>query len=498
MYSRSTIFAFLTLVALTSASCICRRELSPTLPPPQNLPNSAQQFTSIFLNLSANVGAIAHQFTMLTGAMFEANAVFHGKAQLTSVKVPVPPQLTDDEAVAYAAYAALTRILSTLPQELVALEQLVVDILGLADKQLLTDFGMPIAEAVETKFPLRDSPPPYTPPNAPSLTSDAMCNVITDPDGWQPICVTPSSGGECVIQMASGREFFNASLVAKDGVQMVDQLIADTPPPPTFDMDFSVLPSKNNEFTNQYRAILRQFGMLNDRRKAIAAGFFGDATILVHRLTLDEVVSRGLNLEMSLRALFTVSAAVRDGTVGSSTVKLTYSLIRPLTLLQCGFRGEMITSWKEPYQGVQTFNNTEETPWRNYIDGPTSSPSYVSGLSTVAGAASQALKRLFTSPVGANCIVVKEGQNIFEPRIVEGDEGFIAGVTDVPNSGSRTVGYSPAEDTTICWSTFQKFGFFMAKSRVFGGVHTPIETREGLRLGRKAANMVFNFLKAKG
>lgn len=453
---------------------------------------------SIFLNLSTYVPDIAQNSAVLTGAMFEARALFHRKPQLTLVTVPIPPELTDDDAVAYAGYAVLFRIFSTSPRQLAMLEQ-VAGSLGFSDRELLMDFGMPIARAVEAKFPLREPLPPYTPPNMPSLSEDARCDVITDPDGWQPICVVPSSGGECVTQEVPLRGYFNGSLISKDGARMADQLIADTPPPPMFDMDYSVLPSKDNDFTKEYRAVLRQFAMLNDRRKAIAAELFPNAVILVQTLALDEVVSRGLNLEMSVRALFTVSAAVRDSFVGFSTVKLIYSLIRPVTLLQCGFRGETITSWKGPYLGVQTFNNTEETPWRNYIRPMAPHPTYVSGHSTIAGAATQALKRLFgSSSRGANCIIVKEGESMFEPRIDEGEEGFIAGLTNVPNSGSRTVGYSPAEDITICWSSFQRYGFLMAKSRVFGGVHIPIDTTEGLKLGRKAANMVVNFLKTKG
>lgn len=38
-----------------------------------------------------------------------------------------------------------------------------------------------------------------------------------------------------------------------------------------------------------------------------------------------------------------------------------------------------------------------------------------------------------------------------EPKIRANQAGFVAGVTDVPNRGPRTVGFSPAQDVVMCW-----------------------------------------------
>ena len=47
------------------------------------------------------------------------------------------------------------------------------------------------------------------------------------------------------------------------------------------------------------------------------------------------------------------------------------------------------------------------------------------------------------------------GTSVTEPRIVQGQPGYIAGVTDVPNSGPETVGYAPAQ-VCCCYSAMQQ------------------------------------------
>ncbi len=119
--------------------------------------------------------------------------------------------------------------------------------------------------------------------------------------------------------------------------------------------------------------------------------------------------------------------------------------------------------------------------------------------------------------------------------------GYIANVTDVPNSGPETVGYSPVSDITLSWSTWTEaanqvqhslkrytiyqdypkqtnkqttlhcfLGLLFSRcccwlivclrllhiqagvSRLYGGIHTKADNMDGLSVGTKVGIKVFN------
>jgi hypothetical protein len=41
--------------------------------------------------------------------------------------------------------------------------------------------------------------------------------------------------------------------------------------------------------------------------------------------------------------------------------------------------------------------------------------------------------------------IFEPGTSLLEPRRLQGEPGFVAGLTDVPNSGPTTVGFVPAQ-----------------------------------------------------
>lgn len=488
--------AVLSFVVAVSSSCTCNKQIS-TPPVLDSSSNIALQLVALLISIGPDVSQSPQQFALLTGSMFEANAILSGKRRLTSAEINLPSDVSTEVAVAYAGYAALTRAFVLNPGKVAAIDTALAD-LGFPDKGLRDSIGAPIAAAFDRKFPQNFPPPPYTPPNRPSFSEDATCEIVTDPDGWQPLCLKPPGGGRCIPQMVPFRQLFNASLIFTDGSKEVDKLINIVPSPGTFDMELDKFPDENTPFTRDYKATLRTYRNLSDRKKIIAEVFAPNTVTAVHTIAVDEIATRGLTLEKSIRILFTLSAAVRDSFIGSSTVKLIYSTVRPITVFHCGYEGRTIVSWKGPYLGTQSFTNTKAMPWRPYLLTPPF-PGYVSGHTTVAGSAAQVLTKYFgRSPKGANCFVVKEGESETEPRIGPGEEGFIPGVTDVPNRGARTVGYVPAKEETICWSNFRAYARLVSASRIFGGVHTPLENIFGLKLGRNAANRVFNFVKTRG
>lgn len=50
-----------------------------------------------------------------------------------------------------------------------------------------------------------------------------------------------------------------------------------------------------------------------------------------------------------------------------------------------------------------------------------------------------------------NCYKTPRGFSTVEPRITAGQPGYVAGVTNRPNRGPKTVGFSPARDHVMCW-----------------------------------------------
>ena len=93
----------------------------------------------------------------------------------------------------------------------------------------------------------------------------------------------------------------------------------------------------------------------------------------------------------------------------------------------------------------------------------------------------------------SNCATQKEGMSKYEPRILKGSFGYMSGITDVPNSGARTVGYSPASDLQICWNSFEQYTTMLAASREYGGIHIPRDNWIGVELGKTIGRAVVKF-----
>lgn len=150
-------------------------------------------------------------------------------------------------------------------------------------------------------------------------------------------------------------------------------------------------------------------------------------------------------------------------------------------------------AWKGPYQGVGLRSAATWQPYQQdtFITPPFAA--YVSGHSTFSAAAGEALKLYFGGDgfVGPKCTSFQEGSSAFEKKITAGQPGFIAGVTDVPNQGKETVGYSPRSQVTLCWDTFSDAAFQASESRIYGGIHVRADADDGIALGRQIGRAVF-------
>lgn len=491
--------SFLLLVSfprVLRARCTCNDALDGA-PEPATLSNTPQQVAAILIKLIPGTMGLPHHLAIVNGAMFDAFADKRDFPRLTAASPDIPPRVSAEKLAGYAGYAAMRNIFTMLnPDKVPLLDKAMRDI-GLVNVNLRDNVASQYAKAVAMRFPLNMPPPPYTAPNPPStLPGNAQCSNIGDSDGWQALC-TPSPDGGCIPQQVPILGLNNASLIHRNGARDVENLISFVPAPPTYSGPLRRVPIREDtkDFFDPYRQVLVASRNLNDEDKIIAEVFSPNAALGVLTIALNEASKRKLNADDTRALLFAVTASTRDALVGSTTIKLRYSTIRPVSLIQCAFLGQDIRAWAGPYKGVKSFKNTGQTRWRSYIQTPPF-PGYISGHTSVAGAGAEVLRMFFKggTPKAANCFIRMAGESLTEPRIRAGEAGHIAGVTDVPSRGFKTMGFSPAKQVTVCWRTFEEYAKLEARSRLKGGVHTPVENRLGLQLGRKTGRRTFRFV----
>lgn len=428
-----------------------------------------------------------HKMAMLFSSMYEALAAGTASKQLTAARVSAAP------APAAAGLEALRRFMMMEPpkQPLLMSRAVTLKLRVGGDAA-----AAKLVSAVLMKHPL--TPPAvasFKPINAPSKTADADCGALRAGDKWQAQCLSMMPGKPCMAQKPPFVPLFNASLVSYAGARAAASLTASIQPGPTYDGMLSDLPvSGGGVFAEEHRHTLRTSGQIGDREKFIAEYFMPNAALQVARVALQEAVARKLPVDASIRLLFAATSAARDAVVGGVYIKLTQQTVRPLTVLQCAWAGERIEAWAGPYQGVRALGAQR---WKPYLQTPPF-PGYVSGHSAVFAAGAVVLRRMLGEDVlrGANCATRKKGMSMVEPMIRRGEKGYVAGVTDRPNSGPKSKGYSPAKDITMCWRGFTEYSEMLAYSRELGGIHIPVDNRMGIELGRQVGERMVNFAMA--
>lgn len=100
----------------------------------------------------------------------------------------------------------------------------------------------------------------------------------------------------------------------------------------------------------------------------------------------------------------------------------------------------------------------------------------------------------FTTP-GYNCYLTPAGKSSVEPKVDNtSDPRYMRGVTDTPNRGPRTVGYSPARGVVLCWEEYEEAARQAANSRIYGGIHIRVDNDDGLKLGKRIGESVTAFM----
>lgn len=186
-----------------------------------------------------------------------------------------------------------------------------------------------------------------------------------------------------------------------------------------------------------------------------------------HWFVLSQCVSRRdkHTLDQDVKMYFLVEAAAMDAFIACWDAKMYYDFARPYSLVHDYYKTKMIKLWKGPGIGFIRARGEEWRPYSpdTFLCPPF--PSYVSGHSTVSGACAETL-RLFT------------GSDYF------GDE-----VKRMP--GALTEPGIIGDSVTIKFPTFTETANMAGLSRVLGGYHIQSDNVEGLKLGRKVADMAW-------
>ncbi|MGC4102386.1 vanadium-dependent haloperoxidase [Ferruginibacter sp.] len=170
-------------------------------------------------------------------------------------------------------------------------------------------------------------------------------------------------------------------------------------------------------------------------------------------------------LDQDVKMYFAVEAAAMDAFIACWDTKMTYDFARPYTLVHYLFKNKTIRGWGGPEKGMVDMKGQDWRPYspETFLCPPF--PSYISGHSTVSGACAEILK-LFT-----------------------GDDKF--GIEVKRRPGELTEPVRIGAEVTLKFPSFTETANMAGISRVLGGYHIQCENKEGLKLGRNIAAVVW-------
>lgn len=428
------------------------------------------------------------------GSMYEAMAIFSNYSSSKRLTNIVPAYSIDvslEENIFYAGYASMRVEIAQLGFGRDVIMSLDADVLELGySRTILRELtGMPISNAVKNMLGYAHFGQDFhtdVPHNPPSLSDRVTCSAIKYPTIFQMHCrdgmATCSSSD--VEQRYTGTNVINAILVANRYLKEQIDIYDHFPQPHDYD-----------RYENQFIDLLHLGSTLGDYEKAQAEIFDRHGIMPVIELVIQELFAReGLSVEQVGVILLSTFLASYDSSLAVKTLKEVFNTARPESAIACGMEGHVLTSWNEPYMGVQTYVNDQS--WRPFRPEP-NNPSYPGGNVAVinggvyafVSALSRVQGQVVSSPRGPNCYIWKKGSSAVEPKISKGEAGYVEHLTDVPNQGYNSIGYSPARDTQFCWKTFDGFLEAMAKSRIYAGLDTNVDNDAGDLVARRVTIM---------
>ncbi|MFO0594652.1 MAG: vanadium-dependent haloperoxidase [Myxococcaceae bacterium] len=291
---------------------------------------------------------------------------------------------------------------------------------------------------------------------------------VVDPDRWQPIPFVLDDG-KVVKPGFLTPHWYRVKTFA---LERSDQFRPG--PPPKYG---------SKELNEQVDQVLSLNASLTPEQKATVE-FMRDGPRSTgqsgHWLRFAQAVSRRdrHGLEKDVKLFFAIGATCFDAFIAAWDAKRAYDSVRPWTLVRLMYAGKKVRGWLGPGKGVGEVPAEQWAPYSpaSFVTPPF--PGYVSGHSTVSGAASKALE-LFT---GSDTFDDQDARRAGALTEKGATHALMMSV-----DGKAAKGDEKQCDIVLQLPTFSATAEMAGWSRVLGGYHIQADNLAGLELGRKVA-----------
>ena len=230
------------------------------------------------------------------------------------------------------------------------------------------------------------------------------------------------------------------------------------------------------------------------------------------------------NLEWDVKSYLTLTGAMHDAAISAWSIKAYHNFIRPISAIrwmsdngQCTdslqaryhpeglplIKGQIeLVQNKDPLVGEnkENLNKIKLKVWRGpeYIND---SKKDVAGVGWILAENWWPYQRYsFATPPFAGYVSGHSTFSIAAAEILElmtGSPYFPGGILEQPIKKNQFLEFEqgPSEDITLQWATYREAADETCLSRIWGGIHPPVDDIEGRKVGMIVAKQSFNFAK---
>lgn len=283
---------------------------------------------------------------------------------------------------------------------------------------------------------------------------------VSNPDHWQPLIYTDSSGSLVLQKFAGAQWCFVTPFALAKGEELRSAI---EPGPFKFG---------SPGYAQQAEELISISASLTDRRKMIAE-YWSDGPRSEQppghwELFAQFVSARDHHsLDDDVKMFFVLSNAMLDAGIAAWDAKRAYDSVRPVTAIPMLYKGKIIHSWGGPGKGTVEMDGAQWIPYQLATLPTPPFPDYVSGHSTYSAAAARILALWTGSDRFGNSVTLPVGSSKIEPAV------------------------TPAKPVTLQWQTFTDAADEAGMSRRYGGIHFAAADLGGRKLGVLVANRVW-------
>jgi hypothetical protein len=277
-----------------------------------------------------------------------------------------------------------------------------------------------------------------------------------NPDHWQPLVYTDSTGS-LVVQMFAGAQW---CFITPFAMSKGDDFRAVTEPGPA--------KYGTPEYEKQAQELIALSANLTDRQK-MTAEYWSDGPNTEqppgHWMRIAEFISARDHhtLDDDVKMYFALSNAMMDAGIAAWDAKRTYDSVRPTTAIAFLYKGKKIRAWGGPGKGTVEMDGSDWRPYQLATSPTPPFPEYVSGHSTYSAAAARILELWTGSDYFGYSVTLPAGSSQIEP------------------------GITPKQPVTLKWETFREAADEAGMSRRYGGIHFARGDLAGRKLGALVA-----------